>query len=189
VSVEEHKSYAPTGADLRIAVVTASDSRTTETDEGGRLVRALAEQAGFRVTASAIVREEPELIRKVVAEMIDAGGADAVLVTGGTGLSGRDGTVEALAPLMEKTLPGFGELFRALSFAEIGAAAMLSRACAGTRGAVALFAMPGSPAGVRLAMERLIVPELPHLLGQLRRRDGHPGGRHQHEKGHRHGAG
>jgi len=189
VSVDEHKSYAPAGADLRIAVVTASDSRTTDTDEGGRLVRALAEQAGFRVTTTAIVREDPGLIRRTVAELIEGGSADAVLVTGGTGLAGRDGTVEALAPLMEKTLPGFGELFRMLSFAEIGGAAMLSRACAGTRGAVAIFAMPGSPAGVRLAMERLIIPELPHVLGQLRRRDDHAGGHHHHDKGHRHGTG
>ena len=184
MSVEQHKSYAPAGADLRIAVVTASDSRTSETDEGGRLVRALCEQAGFRVIASAIVREDPSLIRTAVADLMDGGGADAVLVTGGTGLSGRDSTVEALGSLLEKTLPGFGELFRMLSFAEIGAAAMLSRAFAGTRGPVALFAMPGSPAGVRLAMERLIIPELPHIIGQLRRReDGTHKGHHHHGRG------
>lgn len=189
MSVEEHRSYAPLRADLRVAVVTASDSRTAETDEGGGLVRALTEQAGFRVAATAIIREDPGLIRKTVVDLIEAGGVDAVLVTGGTGLAGRDGTVDALAPLLEKTLPGFGELFRMLSFAEIGAAAMLSRACAGTRGPVALFAMPGSPAAARLAMERLIIPELPHLIGQLRRREGDVGGHHHHKRDHHHGAG
>ena len=109
-----------------------------------------------------------------------------VLITGGTGVSGRDSTVEAVTSLLEKPLPGFGELFRMLSFAEIGAAAMLSRAIAGTAGATALFAMPGSPAGVRLAMERLIIPELAHLVGQLRRHrelavsTGGPGHGHHH---------
>jgi molybdopterin adenylyltransferase len=190
VSADDHKSYAPAGADLRIAVVTASDSRTAETDEGGRLVRALAEASGFRVIASAILREDPAQIRKAVADLVDGGGADAVLVTGGTGVAGRDSTVEAVMPLLEKDLPGFGELFRMLSFGEIGAAAMLSRAFAGTRGQAALFAMPGSPAAVRLAMEKLIIPELPHLVGQLRRREGehggHPGHRHKGHADHGH---
>ncbi len=180
MSVQQHRSYAPAGADVRVAVITASDSRTAETDDGGRLVRALAEQAGFRVTSSVIVREDPGLISKTVVELIDGDATDAVLITGGTGLSGRDSTVEAVAPLLEKTLPGFGELFRMLSFAEIGAAAMLSRAFAGTRGQTVVFAMPGSPAGVRLAMERMIIPELPHLIGQARRREHH---HHPHHHG------
>jgi molybdenum cofactor biosynthesis protein B len=98
-----------------------------------------------------------------------AGGQiDAVFLTGGTGVSARDGTVEAIAPLLDRQLDGFGELFRMLSFAEVGAAAMLSRALGGTVGPVAVFAMPGSPAAVQLALPRLILPELAHLVGQLR---------------------
>jgi molybdenum cofactor biosynthesis protein B len=184
VSVEEHKQYAPSQSDVRIAVVTASDSRTAESDEGGRLVRMLAEQAGFRVTETHLLREEPTTIRQAVSALIEGGAVDAILITGGTGLSGRDSTVEAVEPLLEKSLPGFGELFRMLSFADIGPAAMLSRAFGGVARGVALFAMPGSPAGVRLAMERLIVPELPHLLGQVRRRQTHG---HGHDQGTGHG--
>lgn len=180
MSVEEHKGFAPSPSSLRVAVVTASDSRTPENNEGGRLVSALAAQAGWSVVADDILREEPAALAQHLRALLDgskAGTLDAVLITGGTGVAGRDGTVEALTPLLQKTLPGFGELFRMLSFAEIGAAAMLSRAVAGTAGTVALFAMPGSPAGVRLAMERLIVPELAHLVGQLRRQRGE---RHHH---------
>jgi molybdenum cofactor biosynthesis protein B len=183
VSVEQHKGYAPDKGELRVTVVTASDSRTLENDEGGALVQVLAQQAGFRIAGRQVLREEPALIRAAVAASIESGDTDAVLITGGTGLSGRDSTVEAVAPLLEKTLPGFGELFRMLSFAEIGAAAMLSRAFAGSARATAVFAMPGSPAGVRLAMERLIIPELPHVVGQLRR--GRESAKHAH--GHHHG--
>ncbi|HEY2899940.1 MAG TPA: MogA/MoaB family molybdenum cofactor biosynthesis protein [Polyangia bacterium] len=182
MSVEQHKGYAPAKSDLRVAVITASDSRTLDNDEGGALVQALAEEAGFRIAGRQVLREEPATIRAAVAALIESGNTDAVLLTGGTGLSGRDSTIEALAPLLEKTLPGFGELFRMLSFAEIGAAAMLSRAFAGSAGGIAVFAMPGSPAGVRLAMARLIIPELPHVVGQLRR-GREPGPRPQ---GHHH---
>lgn len=178
MAVEEHKGFAPPPVTLRVAVVTASDSRTPENNEGGRLLATLSSDAGFAVAHDIILRENPAQIRDHLRLLIDgskAGKLDGVLITGGTGVAGRDSTIEALAPLLDKTLPGFGELFRMLSFAEIGAAAMLSRAMAGTAGAVALFAMPGSPAGVRLAMERLIVPELPHLVGQLRREHHHHG--------------
>ena len=193
VSVREHHSLSPAAAAVRVAVVTASDSRTPDTDQGGALVRALAEAAGFSIAGSLLLREDPLVVREKVAALIAGGTVDAVLITGGTGVSGRDGTVEAVTPLLEKTLPGFGELFRMLSFAEIGAAAWLSRAFAGTAGKVAVFAMPGSPAGVRLAMERLIVPELPHLVGQLRRHHdaGAPAasGHGHHGHGHHHGDG
>jgi molybdenum cofactor biosynthesis protein B len=184
VSVEQHKGYAPAKGDLRVAVITASDSRTLENDEGGGLVQALAEQAGFGVASRQVLREEPAVIRAAVAALISDGTTDAVLLTGGTGLAGRDSTIEAVAPLLEKALPGFGELFRMLSFAEIGSAAMMSRAFAGSARGTAVFAMPGSPAGVRLAMARLIIPELPHVVGQLRRDrepGSHPGRDHRHE--------
>ena len=178
MSVDEHKGFAPQPVALRVAVVTASDSRTPENNEGGHLLATLATGAGFAVADEVILRENPAQISDYLRALVagsKAGKLDGVLITGGTGVAGRDSTIEALAPLLDKMLPGFGELFRMLSFAEIGAAAMLSRAMAGTAGTVALFAMPGSPAGVRLAMERLIIPELPHLVGQLRRERHHHG--------------
>jgi molybdenum cofactor biosynthesis protein B len=183
VSVQEHKAHASARDALRVALITASDSRTPKSDEGGALMRALAEQAGLQVVSTLLLREDPGVLRDNVSRLLQSGEADAILITGGTGVSGRDSTVEAVTPLLEKPLPGFGELFRMLSFAEIGAAAMLSRAIAGTTGQTALFAMPGSPAGVRLAMERLIVPELAHLIGQLRRHREAPGAGHGHGHG------
>jgi molybdopterin adenylyltransferase len=172
VSVHEHKASAPAPETIRVNVVTVSDTRTPATDEGGKLAVALCRGAGLAVggDASTIVPDDPARLRDLVAGMTDV---DAIFVTGGTGLAARDSTPEALAPLFGKTLPGFGELFRALSFAEIGPAAMLSRAAAGTIGQVIVFMLPGSPAGVRLALERLILPELPHIVAQLRRRTHH----------------
>ena len=116
-----------------------------------------------------IVKDEPAEIRQLLTDAIARSEIDAVLVTGGTGVSPRDGTVETIEPLLDKRLDGFGEIFRALSFEEIGAAAMLSRALAGSAGRTAVFVMPGSSNAVRLALERLILPELAHLVGQLRR--------------------
>ncbi len=167
-SVEQHRAGAPT--DLRLAVLTVSDTRTPETDESGRLIVELAEAAGFRVAARAIVPDEPASMRSLLGEWIARGDLHAVLITGGTGISPRDRTHETVSALLTKPLPGFGELFRMLSFAEIGAAAMLSRAVGGLIGELAVLVMPGSRAAVRLAMERLIVPELPHLVREARKR-------------------
>ena len=173
MSVEEHKRQAPALTHVRIAVVTVSDTRTPATDVGGALVRELCEQAGAVVTGVAIVPDEPARVaaqvRNLVAAPVDgpASGVHAVLLTGGTGIARRDTTVEALAALFDKTLDGFGELFRMLSFQEIGSAAMLSRATAGVIGGVLVFLMPGSPKAVRLAMTRLILPELGHMVDQL----------------------
>lgn len=161
-----HRAAAP--AQVRVALLTASDSRTRDTNEGGRLLQRLAEEAGFTVIDQGLVPDEPEQIRTRVATWAAQDRADAVLVTGGTGLSPRDRTPEAIAPLFDRRLPGFGELFRMLSFQEIGGAAMLSRAEAGTIGATAVFLLPGSPAAIELAMRRLIAPELAHLVGLLR---------------------
>lgn len=169
MSVAEHKALSPPRAALRVALLTASDSRTNVDDEGGRTLRQLATEAGFTVVDTALLREEPEALRTHVEGLAISGTVDAVIVTGGTGLGPRDRTPEAVAPLFERRLEGFGELFRALSFAEIGAAAMLSRADAGVVGDALVFLLPGSPAAVRLAMQRLIVPELAHAVGQLRR--------------------
>jgi molybdenum cofactor biosynthesis protein B len=181
MSVAEHKAQSPAPGGLRVALLTASDSRTYADDEGGRVLRALAVEAGFGVVDAALLREEPEVLRAHVAALAASGTVDAVIVTGGTGLAPRDRTPEAVGALFERRLDGFGELFRALSFAEIGAAAMLARADAGVIAGVLVFLVPGSPAAVRLAMQRLIVPELAHAVGQLRRgshgegHDGHRG--------------
>jgi molybdenum cofactor biosynthesis protein B len=173
MSVGEHKAHAPSPRAVRVALLTASDSRTAGDDEGGRVLRQLAEEAGFTVTDAALLREEPAALRDHVAALASSGTVDAVLVTGGTGLSPRDATPEAVGGLFERRLPGFGELFRALSFAEIGPAAMLSRADAGVVGGVLVFLLPGSPGAVRLAMQRLIAPELAHAVGQLHRTHRH----------------
>ena len=175
-AVGEHRAHAPAAGALRVALITASDSRTPATNEGGRVLRRLVEEAGFQVVAERLLAEEPAALRDQVAALTREGEVDAVLVTGGTGLAPRDRTPEAIAPLFERRLPGFGELFRMLSFQEIGAAAMLSRADAGTIGRALVFLLPGSPAAVDLAVRRLIIPELAHAVGQLRRTpEGHAG--------------
>jgi len=163
----EHKARAPRTA--KVYVVTCSDSRTEATDEGGRLLREKLSGAGHEVTGSAIVPDDPG---RIAAELdrAHASGAQFALVTGGTGLSSRDSTFEALSGAIVRPLPGFGELFRMLSYEEIGSAAMLSRALAGQLASgLFVFAMPGSPAAVRLACEKLILPELTHVLEELSR--------------------
>jgi molybdopterin adenylyltransferase len=167
VSHVEHKSHAP--ASVACYVLTVSDSRTRDTDTGGRAIRELLEAAGHTVTAHDIVRDEPHEVAARVSERIADPATQVIITTGGTGITSRDGTYEAVHGLFEKRLDGFGELFRMLSFAEIGAAAMMSRAVAGTARGTAVFVLPGSPNAVRLAMTRLIVPELGHVVQQLRR--------------------
>lgn len=168
MSVDEHREAAK-GSVLEFALVTVSDTRTEKTDEGGDVLRNLVEQAGHRVASREIVRDEAEAIRAAVAVALALPAVDAVLVTGGTGFSPRDVTLEAVSPLFEREIVGFGELFRMLSFAEIGAAAMLSRATAGLASGRAIFLLPGSPAALDLALTRLVLPELAHLLAQARR--------------------
>lgn len=165
----EHKARSPNPASIRVALVTASDSRTPTTNEGGRLLARLFTEAGFTVVEELLLVEDPAEMRACVAALARPEIADAVLVTGGTGLGPRDRTPEAVSPLFERRLPGFGELFRMLSFRQIGAAAMLSRAEAGVVAGVPVFLLPGSPAAIELAVRELIAPELPHLIGQLRR--------------------
>lgn len=167
-SADEHRQAAK-GATAACAVLTVSDSRTPETDEGGRWIAEALEGAGHRVVARALVRDEPAEVEARLMEWLEAGEAEVILTTGGTGISRRDTTVEVVERLLDRRLEGFGELFRMLSHREIGAAAMLSRAVAGLAGRSAIFALPGSPAAVRLALGELILPELPHLLRELRR--------------------
>jgi molybdopterin adenylyltransferase len=165
--VAHHKSLAPPAAAVRVALVTASDSRTPDTNEGGRLLRRLIEEAGFAVTSDSLLAEEPTALREAVARA--ARESDVIIVTGGTGIGPRDRTPDAVGPLFDRRLPGFGELFRMLSYQEIGPSAMLSRADAGVVGSALVFLLPGSPAAVELAVRRLIAPELTHAVGQLRR--------------------
>lgn len=184
---------------VRVVIISVSDSRTLATDEGGALVETLTAAAGFIVVGRELLPDEPETVRERVRSLACVGTSarvrpsdcvDAILLTGGTGVAPRDGTVEALAPLFQRRLDGFGELFRMLSFAEIGPAAMLSRACAGViDGGVAVFLMPGSPAAIRLALQRLILPELGHLVSELRRSASGPepakvSEDHHHHHGH-----
>jgi molybdopterin adenylyltransferase len=167
VSEAEHKAHAP--ASVACYVLTVSDTRTPETDTGGRAIRELLEGAGHTVTGHALVRDEPAQVAAIVRQQLAAGDARVILTTGGTGITSRDGTFEAIDGLLEKRLDGFGELFRVLSYETIGSAAMMSRATAGTAGRTAIFVMPGSPDAVRLAMTRLILPELGHIAQQLGR--------------------
>ncbi len=162
---QQHRSQAPTS--VRCAVVTVSDTRTAATDRGGPLIVDYLEGAGHQIVRREIVADDRDAItRGVTALAVDA---DAVLITGGTGIAPRDVTSEALAELFDKPIPGFGELFRMLSFEEIGAASMLSRAVGGVVGRAVVLSMPGSPAAVRLAMERLVLPELAHLVWEARK--------------------
>jgi len=163
----EHKAQAP--ASVSCYVLTVSDTRTPDTDTGGAAIRELLKTAGHSVSGYDIVRDEPrDVAARVDGRLADAG-TQVIITTGGTGITSRDGTYEAVHAMLEKHLDGFGELFRMLSFQEIGAAAMMSRATAGTARGKAIFVLPGSPAAVRLAMTRLILPELGHVVQQLRR--------------------
>ncbi len=165
-AAEEHKAHAPSS--VAAFVVTCSDSRDEKRDESGRAIRERLEGAGHSVCGYRVIRDEPEAIRASLDEAA-AAGARAVVFNGGTGIGRRDCTIETLRPLFEKELPGFGELFRALSFQQIGSPAMMSRAAAGTIRGMVVFALPGSPHAVRLAMDRLILPELGHAVRELTR--------------------
>ncbi len=161
----EHKHHAPRR--VSCLVVTCSDTRTPDTDTSGQLIRRLLAEHGHDVVGSHLVRDEPDEIRKVVAEGAAREGVQAIIINGGTGLSRRDSTFEAIDAMLEKRLDGFGELFRSLSFQEIGSPAMMSRATAGIIKGRIVFSTPGSESAVRLAMERLILPELGHIVREL----------------------
>jgi molybdopterin adenylyltransferase len=162
----EHKKEAP--PQVRVFVVTASDTRGEAEDTSGAFLRTAAAAAGHAVVGYRIVKDDPAQIRAALEAAIEAD-AEAIVVNGGTGIAARDRTYEAVAGIIEKRLDGFGELFRSLSYAEIGSAAMLSRAVAGTFGGRVIFSVPGSSAAVRLAWEKLIAPEVGHVLRELRK--------------------
>jgi molybdenum cofactor biosynthesis protein B len=165
-STQEHRQAAPKR--LRFAVLTISDTRTLETDHSGKLIGDAMQAAGHELVERQIVPDEPLQIASHVCRLTTVDDMDVLLLTGGTGISPRDRTPEAVTPLLDVELPGFGELFRMLSYAEIGPAAMLSRALAGRRGSVLIFCLPGSRAAVSLAVEKILVPELPHLVHHSR---------------------
>ena len=146
------------------AIVTVSDTRTPESDASGVCIRALLEEAGHRVLSYAILPDDPGRIRAHLEELFGVPGLDAVIVNGGTGLAPRDTTYEAITGLLEKRLDGFGELFRMISYQQVGAAAMLSRAVAGVARGKIVVSLPGAPAAVELAMQKLLLPELGHLV-------------------------
>jgi molybdopterin adenylyltransferase len=162
--MQPHPDQTPVS--LACAIVTVSDSRTAETDTSGQLIRSLLLTAGHQISHYEILPDEPERIRQTIAQL-SSQAIDVLLFNGGTGIAPRDTTYDAIASLLEKTLPGFGEIFRMLSFAEVGSRAMASRAVAGTIGRQVVFSMPGSSKAVKLAMERLILPEMVHLVQQL----------------------
>lgn len=167
MSVAEHKSQSPVS--VGCYVLTVSDTRTPDNDTSGRAIRELLEASGHTVTGSAILKDVPADVTALVRVQLADPRTDVIVTTGGTGITSRDGTYEAIDSLLEKRLDGFGELFRILSFEEIGAAAMMSRAIAGTAARKAIFVLPGSEHAVRLAMTRLIVPELGHVVQQVRK--------------------
>ena len=162
MSAESHKAHAP--ASVRVFLVTVSDTRTEETDTSGQLARRMIEGAGHSVAGYRILRDDPAEVAALVAAVAAGGAADVLVSSGGTGISRRDSTYEAVSRLLDKRLDGFGELFRMLSYAEIGSAAMLSRAVGGLCGGLVVFALPGSSKAVRLGLDKLILPELGHLV-------------------------
>jgi molybdenum cofactor biosynthesis protein B len=166
-STAEHRAEAPHR--VRCAVVTVSDTRTLATDRGGPLIADRLAAAGHEVVAREIVPDEPATMRALLKKLGQRNDVDAILMTGGTGIGSRDQTFETVSGLLDKILPGYGELFRMLSFEQVGAAAMLSRAIGGLMSGKILLTMPGSPAAVQLAMDRLIVPELGHLVREARK--------------------
>lgn len=166
-SSEEHRAQAPRM--IRCAVVTVSDTRTPETDRSGTLIRQRLAEAGHAVIDYRIVPDEPREIGPLLDELASREDCDAVLIDGGTGIARRDTTYDVVAARLDKRLDGFGELFRSLSYAEIGAAAMLSRATGGVYRGTLVLLMPGSSNAVALAMDRLILPELGHLVFEIRK--------------------
>ena len=166
-STEQHREIAARQGPIPLAVVTVSDTRTRENDTGGDLIEQRAVAAGHQVVFRAIVRDEPDQIGALLDRIIAETPARLLLFTGGTGIAPRDTTYDVISRRIEKSMPGFGELFRMLSFAEVGPAAMLSRATAGVYRGRLVFSMPGSPNAVQVAMDKLIIPEIEHLAWEV----------------------
>jgi molybdenum cofactor biosynthesis protein B len=166
-SVHRHREAAP--EHVRLAVLTISDTRTPENDTGGDTIEELMRGAGHEVVQRSIVRDDAARIRTELVNLLARPDVDAIVTTGGTGISARDTTYEVVDRMLEKKLDGFGEIFRALSYEEIGAAAILSRAVAGAVGTKLVASLPGSRNAVRLAVEKLLVPEISHVVFELKK--------------------
>ena len=166
-SHEHHKQSGPRS--LNCAVITISDTRTEDNDDGGKFIADSLIAAGHQIKKKLIIKDESDGIRKLIKELIGSGDHDLIITTGGTGIASRDNTIQTLKPLLEKTMEGFGELFRSLSYDEIGSRAMLSSATAGVGGSTLLFCLPGSVNAVKLGMEKLILPDLGHLIWEATR--------------------
>lgn len=169
MSHQEHQQSAQS-LSARCAIVTLSDTRTPQTDRSGQLIRRLLTDNGHTIAAYHLIPDEPGQLTQWVQTLLNRDDVDAILTNGGTGISPRDQTIDTLQQLFDKPLPGFGELFRMLSYQQIGSAAMLSRATAGMIQSKPVFCIPGSTKAVELAMSSLIVPELRHFLGELRKK-------------------
>jgi molybdopterin adenylyltransferase len=163
----EHRSLAPSS--VGCFVITVSDTRTEATDTGGRAIAELLVSAGHRIVGRTILKDDAELVRGTIERQLANPEVQVVITTGGTGISSRDMTFEAVSSMIQKRLDGFGELFRMLSFQQIGPAAMMTRACAGLVAGRIVVSLPGSEAAVRLALERLLIPELGHMVQQASR--------------------
>jgi molybdenum cofactor biosynthesis protein B len=166
-SVHKHRESAP--EHVRVAVLTISDTRTPETDTGGDTIEELMRGAGQEVVERSIVKDDAARIRTELVDLLVRPDVDAVITTGGTGISARDTTYEVVERMLDKRLDGFGEIFRMLSYEEIGAAAVLSRAVAGAVGTKLVACLPGSRNAVRLAVEKLLAPEIPHIVFELKK--------------------
>ena len=163
----EHKATAP--ARVGCYVITVSDTRTEDTDTGGRAIVDLLTQAGHQIAGRTIVKDDAELLRDCISRQLANPDVQVIVTTGGTGITSRDCTYEAVSAMLRKRLDGFGELFRMLSYQDIGAAAMMSRAIAGTAAGRVIVSLPGSEAAVRLAVEKLLLPEIGHLVREASR--------------------
>ncbi|QOV89587.1 MogA/MoaB family molybdenum cofactor biosynthesis protein [Humisphaera borealis] len=168
MSYQQHQAQAAVIV-AGIAIVTLSDTRTEADDTSGQSIRKSVEHAGHIVARYQLIRDEPAELRVVLEALLADASVDVILTNGGTGISRRDQTIDVIERVIDKPLPGYGELFRMLSWEQIGSGAMLSRACGGVARGKLLFAMPGSTKAVELAMSRLILPELKHLLKELRK--------------------
>lgn len=171
MGAEEHREKAGRGP-VRVAIITVSDTRTPETDVNRQYLEKCLSELGHQVVAYRLIKDDPAQVEAALDELTASPQVQVVLFNGGTGIAPRDTTYDVISRKLAKTLPGFGEIFRMLSFQEIGAAAMMSRAVAGVYQQTIVVSMPGSPHAVQLAMERLILPEINHLAWEIARKDG-----------------
>ena len=169
MGAEDHREKAGKGP-VTIAIVTVSDTRTPETDVNRQYIEKRMDELNHHVAAYRLIKDEPDQVAAVIEELTNMPDVQLILFNGGTGISPRDTTYDVVSKYLEKTLPGFGELFRMLSFQEVGAAAMFSRATAGVYHGKLIFSMPGSPNAVRVALEKLIIPEINHLAWEIARK-------------------